>query len=395
MPRGQRSPFVIEMAAEENVVSKFRQAVSCRTFAWLAVLAVSVVAGASSLIALGAPTASEAAGLADPASHEAPLTLFETGLYADTVSLTVDPDHLAFAPQYPLWTDGAGKRRWISVPPGAVIDASDPDAWDFPVGTKFWKEFSFAGRKVETRYMERQPDGSWLFATYAWSDDGRAAGIVPPKGRKRAFPFENGIAHDIPSQTDCRACHSSAPVAVLGFSARQLARGNLADIPGAPAAQQPDAVLTVLKARGLIKGFDELQVAPEHLGRTDLERSVLGYLHGNCGHCHNATGPLARLGMNLFQSAADPEADALSSLVGRRLKSPPPGLAENTSLRIEAGHPERSAVPQRMASRAPALQMPPLGTALVDERAVKLIRRWITEMETVSPGSRPEKGETE
>jgi len=376
-------------------VSRDRHRASCRTFAWLALLAVSVVAGAANLLALGAPTASEAAGLTVPATHEAPLTLWETGLYADTVSLTVDPVHLAFAPQYPLWTDGAEKRRWIFVPPGAVIDASDPDAWNFPAGTKVWKEFSFAGRKVETRYMERRPDGSWLFATYAWSDDGREAQLVSGKGRRRAYPLENGAAHDIPSAADCRACHASAPVAVLGFSARQLLRDIFTRAATSPRAPHSDKALATLQARGQIKGLDEGQAVSAFVARTDLERAVLGYLHGNCGHCHNATGPLAPLGMNLLQSAADPEAAALSGLVGRKLKSPPPGLAKNTTLRIEAGHPERSAVPQRMASRVPALQMPPLGTALVDERAVKLIRRWITEMETVSPGARPETGELE
>ena len=61
-----------------------------------------------------------------------PQTLQETGLYVDFATLHVDPDHLAFAPQYPLWTDGAAKRRWISLPPGTAIDASDPDAWVFP-----------------------------------------------------------------------------------------------------------------------------------------------------------------------------------------------------------------------------------------------------------------------
>ena len=44
----------------------------------------------------------------------------------------IDPRNLAFAPQYPLWTDGAAKRRWISLPPGTAIDASDPENWVFP-----------------------------------------------------------------------------------------------------------------------------------------------------------------------------------------------------------------------------------------------------------------------
>ncbi|MHA7777292.1 hypothetical protein [Roseibium sp. M-1] len=358
-------------------------------------VAVLAVAGASGLLVLGAPIASRAAGLPVVAAHEAPLTLFDTGLYSNPATLTVDPDHFAFAPRYPLWTDGAEKRRWISVPMEAVIDAADPDAWDFPVGTRFWKEFSFAGHKVETRYMERRPDGNWLYATYAWNDDGSEARIVSPKGRKGSFPLENGRAHDIPSLMDCRACHASAPVAVLGFSARQLAGGLFTEGSAAPAALSPDQALAALQARGQIKDFDQLQVTAASPLRTDLERAALGYLHGNCGHCHNSTGPLAALGLNLFQSAAGPEAGVLSSLVGQRLKSPPPGLAENTTLRIAAGQPERSAVPQRMASRAPALQMPPLGTALVDERAVTTIRRWITEMETVSPGPRRQTGETE
>ncbi len=57
-----------------------------------------------------------------------PQTLRDTGLYSDFATLQVDPKHLAFSPQYPLWTDGATKRRWISLPPGSAIDASDPDA---------------------------------------------------------------------------------------------------------------------------------------------------------------------------------------------------------------------------------------------------------------------------
>jgi hypothetical protein len=100
-----------------------------------------------------------------------PQTLQETGLYADFAELRVDPGHLAFAPQYPLWTDGATKRRWISLPPGTAIDASDPDAWVFPAGTRLWKEFSFAGARVETRYLERKADGQWLYAAYVWSQD--------------------------------------------------------------------------------------------------------------------------------------------------------------------------------------------------------------------------------
>ncbi len=65
--------------------------------------------------------------------------------------------------------DGAGKRRWIALPPGTAIDGSDPDGWIFPVGTRLWKEFAF-DRRVETRYLERTSEG-WRFATYLWLAD--------------------------------------------------------------------------------------------------------------------------------------------------------------------------------------------------------------------------------
>src|SRR5690349_15412965 len=80
-----------------------------------------------------------------------------------------------FAPQYPLWSDGQAKRRWLHIPEGAAIDETDADRWEFPVGTRAWKEFSRDGRKVETRFIERRADGSWRYATYLWNDDGTQA----------------------------------------------------------------------------------------------------------------------------------------------------------------------------------------------------------------------------
>ena len=155
------------------------------------------------------------------ATSGAPETLQDTGLYSDFAALQVDDTHLAFSPQYPLWTDGAAKRRWISLPPGTAIDASDPDAWSFPVGTRLWKEFSFAGQRVETRFMERRPDG-WLYAAYAWSADGRETQRVSARGRRGAYPLEGGRSHAIPGVTDCKVCHQGGRSEVLGFSAIQL-----------------------------------------------------------------------------------------------------------------------------------------------------------------------------
>src|SRR6187397_728352 len=81
------------------------------------------------------PTTEQPAFAAKPL----PATLGGTGLYLPG-TLEVDPRNLPFVPQYPLWSDGATKRRWIRLPEGESIDASDPDAWQFPPGTRLWKE---------------------------------------------------------------------------------------------------------------------------------------------------------------------------------------------------------------------------------------------------------------
>src|SRR5687768_16524432 len=89
-------------------------------------------------------TASFEAGSVTPV---APALLSETGLYAGGGTSEIDPRNRPFSPQYPLWTDGAAKKRWIRLPEGTAIDATNLSKWDFPIGTRFWKEFSFDGRK--------------------------------------------------------------------------------------------------------------------------------------------------------------------------------------------------------------------------------------------------------
>lgn len=78
----------------------------------------------------------------------------------------------SFTSQYPLWSDGARKRRWTQLPTGGQIDArSQADAWDFPASTRLWKVFSL-GQKVESRMIDRLADGSWRYANYVWDANG-------------------------------------------------------------------------------------------------------------------------------------------------------------------------------------------------------------------------------
>lgn len=312
-----------------------------------------------------------------------PQTLQETGLYADFANLRVDPNHVDFVPQYPLWSDGAAKRRWMSLPPGTAIDAADPDAWVFPIGTRFWKEFSFAGHRVETRYLERTASGQWLYAAYAWSPDGREAQLVPARGKRGAFPLTGGRSHTIPGANDCRACHQGGRSEVLGFSLLQLSPDRDPNAVHDEPASSPRVDLRHLVDRGLIKGLPKavLETPPRIQAASPIERTALGYMHGNCGHCHNWQGPLQNIGLFLRHEPDTKPHPAVTSTVGQSIRKPAPGQSPDAAVRIKPAHPDQSGVMQRVSSRYPALQMPPLGTELVDDEAVSLLYRWISEMQ--------------
>ncbi len=299
-----------------------------------------------------------AAGL--PALAETPATLRETGLFAAA--------SMPFTPQYPLWTDGATKRRWLYLPPGASIDASNPDAWQFPVGTRVWKEFSFHGARVETRFIDRRADG-WHYATYVWNADGTAT--LAPSNGATAIEILPGVRHRIPSEADCRACHASGPTPILAFSALQLSSDR---DPHAPHRETPlPGAVTVadLVARGIVRGLPG-SVAPRIPG-SPLERAALGYLHGNCGGCHRSDGPLASLGMELaFRVTAPGTAPRTTFAVASRFMAP--------GVRIAPGAHEASVLYRRISTRTPAEQMPPLGSQLVDAEATRLIADWIDQL---------------
>ncbi len=348
-------------------------------------LVLAVLGSAAVALGPGRPR-----GGSDPSP---PARLSRTGLYADPATLAVARGVLSYTPQYPLWSDGATKRRWIRIPEGRAIDASDPDHFDFPVGTRIWKEFSF-GRRVETRYMERRADGAWTFATYRWNEDGTDALLVPPGGAPAAAESAPGVWHDIPSLFDCRACHGDGRLAVLGFSALQLSadRDPLAPHRETPA---PGAVdLAGLARRGLVRNLDAalLHVPPRVAASSDVARAALGYLHANCSSCHRPDSDLDGVGLSFLVrlgGAQRGRSDALATAVGRASRfGRAPGVA--APLRVAPGDPDGSVVVRRMSSQNALVRMPPFGTHAVDPDALALVARWIRELENQRGSDRRE-----
>jgi len=328
--------------------------------------------------------------LAPPGSSDVarpPDRLADTGLYLDVRAGLIDPANRPFAPQYPLWSDGLAKKRWVYLPSDATIDATDDSAWRFPVGTRFWKEFSLNGRKVETRLLWRAP-GGWVFASYRWNDEGTDAALVSEEGVADVVEVATGRRHNIPSRTDCTAFHgttragpsTSSGQGPLGFNPLQLSPDRDPNaIHGEPLGPGMITLKELVEEHRLMPQRHDLVSNPPRIRTNDPgTRSVLGYLAANCAMCHDGSDGVSVLGPSLKYADLMENADLVArSLVERPSNWQAPGQPDGSTRLVHPGDPERSALLLRMRSRSPSSQMPPLGTVVRDQRGVDALTRWI------------------
>jgi len=288
----------------------------------------------------------------DDPTQELPATLAELGIEPGAPPI---PPLRAFVPSWPLWSSGSDKERLAFVP--APIDTTRADAWEFPIGTLFAKTFSYplagAPRPVETRVVRRRDDG-WTYDVYLWAADGSEA---------RRLELDTSVAveltaddgqpftHRVPSRLDCRTCHESAAVPVLGFSELQL----------------DDAMLAALDADDLRTTIPEL---PERIDHADpATRDVLGLFRGNCVHCHNG-------GAGVSASYDLRHRVALAAIIGQ----PTTSSASAAGIRVVPGSPETSILFLAVSGETldPAVKpMPPLGIDRRDAAAIERLRTWI------------------
>jgi hypothetical protein len=299
-----------------------------------------------------------------PPTMMLPAKLSETGLYEDIKTKKLSPFVRKFEPQFTLWTDNAEKHRFIYIPECSKIDTSNMDHWDFPIGTRVWKEFRREGKLLETRFIHRYGPkvGDWLFVAYQWNNS-EDEGVVTETGAKDV----KGTTHDIPSVDQCKQCHTPLEEHLLGFGAIQLSHANSET---SIMSLSQEGILTVPSPNIVVPGDAVAQAG-------------LGYLHGNCGGCHNDSG-VNNLYMRL--SVADKmvsDTNTYKTAVNREKNFDP------CTLRIKPGDPANSLVHIRMNNRGNALQMPPLGTEVVDPAGLKAVGDWITSLPPDANGGPP------
>ena len=276
-----------------------------------------------------------------------------------------------YTPQYPLYSDGATKIRWVYLPEGTQINTNDPDNWVYPQGTILWKEFSLENKRIETRRLVKtgsgEGPGSWSTSVFLWLEDGTDAeewttGMNPPADMRFAI---NNLTqtYSAASPNSCNSCHAGARDYALGFTYLQLSVAN----------GSTDAF-----AMNSLAQANLLTTAPAQMDRIagmNNEQRVFGYLHGNCAHCHNPMGAawtdsttIPDLNLKHSSGTTDlTEENGYITTVGV--------TGFNSMVRIDQGVVEtNSSIYTRMQNG----QMPSRGVSIPDAAAISEIGNWIS-----------------
>jgi hypothetical protein len=302
------------------------------------------------------------------ATDSVPNELRCTGLYTDIAAKTLSPRARAFAPAVAFWSDGAEKLRWVDLPDGSKIDTASMDEWRYPVGTKVWKEFRVAGKRVETRFMHKVRDDRWLQAAYVWSPDEMTA----TRGEGTQLEIA-GATYAVPKTSECNDCHKGKKDKLLGFEAISL--GQPAATGLTLAALASEARLTAPPAQ------TSVPIGDDGSGKS---APALAWLHVNCGtSCHTGTatataygtGLRLRIGWDELTGKPPRGWEMVKATVEMPVKSP----KWSGEVRIVPGDPQSSLLFRLLAQRG-AEQMPPIATRIVDDAGKSAVESWINAM---------------
>lgn len=297
---------------------------------------------------------------AGPTSHPATgvTLLSQQGVYGDFASRSIPSDAITYTPRWELWSDGATKRRWILLPPGTQIDNTNPEHWTLPVGARLVKEFTRDGTLVETRIIEIT-SSSWTLHTYVWNTAQTDATIAHDGAWNVA-----GTQHDVPTEHECMMCHESETRGGLGVQAVQLS----------------SSTITVWNN----ESYFAVPITNPTFGPTGTatEVAALGYLHANCGHCHNPGGYAAVANNMTLRLDAAPKMARYEPGFTTTVNVTVQGNGAGAGKRITPMDPNASAIVRRMSTRGNYDQMPLIGSEIVHDAGVSTVTSWVN---TIAP----------
>lgn len=263
----------------------------------------------------------------------------------------------------PLFTDYSEKQRLIKIPKGLKIKALGDGIPDFPDGTTFVKTFFYyndkndlsKGKKIiETRLLIKDKI-KWNVATYVWNQNQTDATLQTEGSDQKISWIDNtgktrNINYHIPANKECSTCHQSQnSIIPLGPKLRNL---NFDVI-------RNDIKINQLKYFQDLNMFEAIDISTINTlpdwqdAKFKTEQRARAYLDINCSHCHSSKGFAARTGFNLEYETP-------------YLKT---GLANH-----------KKAIIKLMETPIPEARMPRLGTTIIHQEGLDLIKAYINSL---------------
>jgi len=324
-------------------------------------------------------------------SPTAPALLSQTGAFAQLATLTPAAGIIPYDVNSQLWSDAAAKRRWIAVPnDGAPYTTSETIGftrtgnWSFPTGTVFIKHFelpldyrnpSFI-KRLETRFLIRDANGTIYGLTYKWRDDQSDADLLPGSLNEditvqtAAGPRTQTWFY--PSRQSCFSCHNDDARHVLGVNTRQLNRPTTY-----PSSGVTDNQLRTWSRIGLFQSApteSEIPTLDRLVEVTDTSASLAhrmrSYLDANCAHCHQPGTP-----RGFFDARFDIPLSEQKIIDGAVAHS----LGIEQARVIAPQSTARSIMYRRMNTNDDS-KMPTLGRNIIDVAAVNTLGEWIASL---------------
>jgi len=160
-----------------------------------------------------------------------PMELSDTDLTSFDSDVLARTGLVAFAPAYPLWSDDAGKLRYVRVPLGKSIEFdAKTQQFDIPDNTRFYKTFMKQvtdkdghprWRKLETRLIVVRHDSTSpkdvanykpasLFGSYRWDESETHATLLTAKLRN-GEPFTDDLFEYTVDEPKAQAIRDKMP----------------------------------------------------------------------------------------------------------------------------------------------------------------------------------------
>jgi uncharacterized repeat protein (TIGR03806 family) len=339
------------------------------------------------------PPATAYLGMPTSGSGSIPAQLSGTGAFSDVAAFTPASALIPYQVNAPFWSDGAYKRRWVSLPndgapfgTGETATFAATGEWSFPAGTVFVKHFDLAldertpnvRRRLETRLLVRAAAGGVYGVTYRWNAGQTNADLVT-SAQEEDLTITTATGGTrvqrwyYPSPADCLQCHTTNAGHVLGVNTRQL-NGNM----DYPASGVNDHQLRAWAQAGLfgnppaentLAGLAAL--SPLEATSTSLEQRARSYLDSNCANCHRPGGAPAT-----FDARYDTPF-ASQGLVNGNVNNT---LGITGAKVVVPRDTARSILYQRIHTTGPN-KMPALGRNEIDQAGATLIATWIGAMD--------------